>query len=202
MGSVANETRRFRLSNEIPSGLTAGAGIHLATSGHHTLAEVVAFLRVDRATVQRRVAPGILVGRRGARMSHRRIRGMPEVERRLDGAPPSTRACSARAACAASAGEARGGVRLGARKGTRSCDCAAGRGIAPTPRPRGPPHRGVPRGPTGGCRVWPPRRTGAVVTRRIAAGAGTAPSSVASARVPAIVSPRPSPSPGASPPPD
>ncbi len=96
----ARRVMDFRLSNEIPSGLTASAALRLTTSGYHTSAEVAAFLGIEQATVQHWVAQGVLDGRHGARQSQLWIRWTPEVERRLDGhAPFDPRMLSTRRLC-------------------------------------------------------------------------------------------------------
>jgi hypothetical protein len=90
----------FRLSNEIPSGLTASPATRLAAAGYHTSGEVAAFLGVEQATVQHWVADGVLDGRHGARQSQLWIRWTPAVERRLDGrAPFDPRMLSTRRLC-------------------------------------------------------------------------------------------------------
>jgi hypothetical protein len=90
----------FRLSNQIPSGLTASPALRLATSGYHTAVEVAAFLGVRHYAVQRWVAEGVLEGRHGARASHLWILWTPEVQRRMDGrAPFDPRMLSVRRLC-------------------------------------------------------------------------------------------------------
>lgn len=97
---TARRVMDFRLSNEIPSGLTASPTTRLATAGYHTSGEVAAFLGVEQATVQHWVAAGVLDGRHGARQSQLWIRWTPEVERRLDGrAPFDPRMLSTRRLC-------------------------------------------------------------------------------------------------------
>ncbi len=97
---TARRVMDFRLSNRIPSGLTASPTARLASSGYHTSAEVAAFLGIAQAAVQRWVADGVLDGRHGERQSQLWIRWTPEVERRLDGrAPFDPRMLSTRRMC-------------------------------------------------------------------------------------------------------
>jgi hypothetical protein len=97
---TARRVMDFRLSNEIPSGLSASPAMRLAASGYHTSGEVAAFLGVEQATVQHWVADGVLDGRHGGRQSQLWIRWTPEVEQRLDGrAPFDPRMLSTRRLC-------------------------------------------------------------------------------------------------------
>jgi DNA invertase Pin-like site-specific DNA recombinase len=97
---TARRVMDFRLSNAIPSGLTASPRMRLATSGYHTSAEVAAFLGVNKYAVQRWVADGVLDGRHGDRQSQLWIHWTPEVERRMDGrAPFDARMVSTRRLC-------------------------------------------------------------------------------------------------------
>lgn len=97
---TARRVMDFRLSNGIPSGLTASPALRLATSGFHTSAEIAAFLSVRPYAVQRWVADGVLDGRHGDRQSQLWIHWTPEVERRMDGrAPFHPRMISTRRLC-------------------------------------------------------------------------------------------------------
>jgi hypothetical protein len=75
----------FRLSNGIPSGLTASPTMRLSTSAYHTSAEVAAFLGLKQSAVQRWVAAGVLDGKHGSGQSQLWIHWTTELEHHLDG---------------------------------------------------------------------------------------------------------------------
>jgi len=82
---TARRVMDFRLSNSIPSGLTASPTMRLATAAYHTSAEVAAFLGLQQSAIQRWVADGVLEGRHGPGQSQLWIHWTPELEHQLDG---------------------------------------------------------------------------------------------------------------------
>jgi hypothetical protein len=82
---TARRVMDFRLSNGIPSGLTASPTMRLSTSAYHTSAEVAAFLGLKQNAIQRWVAAGVIDGRHGPGQSQLWIHWTPELERHLDG---------------------------------------------------------------------------------------------------------------------
>lgn len=82
---TARRVMDFRLSNGIPSGLTASPTMRLSTSAYHTSAEVAAFLGLKQTAVQRWVAAGILDGKHGAGQSQLWILWTEDLQRHLDG---------------------------------------------------------------------------------------------------------------------
>ena len=96
----ARRVMDFRLSNQIPSGLTASPVMRLASADYHTSAEIAALLGVAQSVIQRWVAQGVLEGRRGVRQSLLWIHWSAETEHRLDGrAPFDPRMLSTRRLC-------------------------------------------------------------------------------------------------------
>jgi DNA invertase Pin-like site-specific DNA recombinase len=81
----ARRVMDFRLSNGIPSGLTASPTMRLATSAYHTSAEVAAFLGLKQSAIQRWVTAGVLDGKHGSGQSQLWIHWTRELERHLDG---------------------------------------------------------------------------------------------------------------------
>jgi len=75
----------FRLSNGIPSGLTASPTMRLSTSAYHTSAEVAAFLGLKQNAIQRWVAAGVVDSKHGPGQSQLWIHWTSELERHLDG---------------------------------------------------------------------------------------------------------------------
>lgn len=75
----------FRLSNGIPSGLTASPTMRLSTSAYHTSAEVAAFLGLKQNAIQRWVAAGLLDGKHGSGQSQLWIHWTAELASHLDG---------------------------------------------------------------------------------------------------------------------
>lgn len=82
---TARRVMDFRLSNGIPSGLTASPTMRLATSAYHTSAEVATFLGLKQNAIQRWVTAGVLEGKHGAGQSQLWIHWTDDLERHLDG---------------------------------------------------------------------------------------------------------------------
>lgn len=78
----------FRLSNGIPSGLTASTKMRLPDSGYLTVPEVAEILRVEQSRVQTWFHCGVLEGKQDRPQGQVWIRWTEEVARRLDGSAP------------------------------------------------------------------------------------------------------------------
>ncbi len=82
---TARRVMDLRLSNAIPSGLTASPTMRLPGSGYLTSAEVSDLLGVDQTVVQRWFRCGVLAGKQDAAQGQLWIAWDAEVARRLDG---------------------------------------------------------------------------------------------------------------------
>jgi DNA invertase Pin-like site-specific DNA recombinase len=82
---TARRVMDFRVSNAIPSGLTASPTMRLPESGYLSSGEVAAVLGVDQTTVQHWFAWGLLAGKQDAAQRQLWIAWDEATARRLDG---------------------------------------------------------------------------------------------------------------------
>lgn len=82
---TARRVMDFRVSNAIPSGLTASPMMRLPESGYLTSAEAAARLGIAQATVQHWFRIGLLAGKQDAAQRHLWVAWDDDTARRLDG---------------------------------------------------------------------------------------------------------------------